>query len=847
MGKRLKINCIFLISLYLVSFIPANVSAQTSTYNVCNYSYAPLLTTSSNEYFNTLDCDYNSVGDYEVWDDYKIAYISSSSHYEYYIYISSDKVGSYLNLKLSEYSDDLDFTAFDIDLELYSPSGYFLEGSYADQNIDEYIYETLTETGYYKVRVERYSGAGEFMLERTLTENKGPTGNMEVGAPVDSLFMHEKIFLDACDSYDVGGGSVYFDWTIDGTSQTTTDCEMTVILHDTQTHEICVTVSDYYEKGFTDCESLSARDPFSGISDDWNEHIQISSDSNNIISMWDKSGTYKAPYLDFWFKLGIRNDYKVITQGTWDLDTEVTWNDNTISTTFSVNNVDTKHEVFLRPTFTFEYYSSNSGWQTLDIPLVTSEAVYYGQPSIEVYGLKLYYWNDFVRISDNSIDFEDNFYSNSFMLGDYITLSEVDLYPLVRQMLDYGTQGVTGASQFLDFMEDWSQIRIPLSYDLQIGFTGFEYTGLIVKPINTEISSIEEHHSSGWDNFIEPDATHVGYNNLETYEFGLTKIPEDSTLSHIGDYIPSEVKITSFDNGRDQVDYNIMQYSDIIINNYQQPSINIGVESSWGDEYWTIAEFTETESSIISRTSTDTNLMLSAIRDSDDDGVKNIDDTCEDTPDNIGVLSDGCPESLLDRVLTGQGDMVPIYGISGGVIFALIALFVVTLKRASKRGRRNISINSNYNYVDNSDSFVPRLPPIDQPNYGNEFDANSFYSPPREHHRQDNFLQHDASFGSFNQGFEQNVQNEIQTYHSLEQDQINSHDFGMFNQPQESSQFEISDEVRINDDVNAKSTIATPPYELKGEVDSEGYEWLDYSGAWWWRNSPLNHWAIFKD
>ena len=69
----------------------------------------------------------------------------------------------------------------------------------------------------------------------------------------------------------------------------------------------------------------------------------------------------------------------------------------------------------------------------------------------------------------------------------------------------------------------------------------------------------------------------------------------------------------------------------------------------------------------------------------------------------------------------------------------------------------------------------------------------------------------------------------------------------MFNQPQESSQFEISEEVRINDDVNVKSTIATPPYELKGEVDSEGYEWLDYSGAWWWRNSPLNHWAIFKD
>jgi len=807
-------------AIFTLSSLPIDASAQVSDYNVCNFTQAPLRTTDSDKYYDNLECEYTATGDYERWEDYRIAYISSSDYYEYYVYISADKVGSHLWLKLAEYDDDYDGVAFDVDLELYGPDGNFIDGSYEGENIAEYVSTTVTETGYYKVRVDRYSGSGDFKLERVLTENKGPTGNLFMYAPNDSLFMHEQISFDACDSYDVGGGNVYFEWFIDNSLQPTNSCELTTFIHDSQPHQICVNVEDYYEKEFRDCKTVTVIDPFSGESDVWHKTNFIDFDSENGISFWDKSEVYKAPGLDFWFQLGIRNDYKVETIGSWDIDTEHSWNDNTIHTTFSIENVDTKHNIYLRPSLTFEYYSSDmNAWQHVDIPLVSSEQVYSGQPSIELSGMELYYWNDFVNIADNAWLYEDFYDSNSFILADYVTLSEVDLYPLVRELLNYGTTGITGASSFLDFMEDWSEIQIPLSYDLSIGIAGVEYTGLLLEPIGGKVSTIEQMTSSGWSDYVEPEGTHIG-DQIEIYEFGLTKISENSDLAEIGEVMSRKVIFSSFDESTDQVEFRIMQYSDIQIYNYQVPTINIGVESTFGNEYWTIAEFGESEAYTISRTASDTNMLMRVIRDSDGDGVKDLSDSCSDTPSDIVVLDDGCPESLIDRVLTGQGDMVPIYGISGGTLLTLIFLLVI-VSRSGKKSKRNNKSGLTHNF-----GF--------EGTYESDFKSPPTYSapPPMYHPVAAQFP--DAIESTSESTLHENNQH-VESRHLNEDAKSNGADQIYQNPPQIATRSLHGDRIK------------PPSFELKGEVDSDGYEWLESNGVWWWRNSPTNHWAIYKE
>jgi len=838
MATEIRWKSIFLALLYALSFIPTNASAQVSDYDVCNNSYTPLRTKSTTVYFNTLECDYTAVGDYEKWEDYTVERISSSDYFHYYIYINDDNIGSYLWLKLSEYSDDLDGVGFDVDLELYGPDGGLIEGSYGGEDVAEYMSATLVETGYYKIKVIRFDGAGDFKLERELTENRGPTGSLNMGAPAESLFMHEQIYFDACESYDVGGGAVYFDWFIDETLQSSSLCDLTVFIHDKEFHKICVTVSDYYDKGFTNCETIKATDPFSSTTEAWESSKIIDFDSRNSISIWDKSDVYKAPGLDFWFKLGIRNDYKVATDGSWEIKTDTRWGDDEISTTFSIQNVDTTHQIFLRPSLTFEYYSKNMNeWQTLDIPMMSSVQVYSGQPSIDVFGVDLYYWNDFVSISDNALYFEDYPYSNSFVLGDFLTLSEVDLYPLVRELLDYGTQGVSGASEFLDFMEDWSEIRIPLSYDLEIGIAGIEYTGLMLNPIeHNKVVKIEEKTNKGWGEYVESDGIHIG-NQIEIYELGLTDISLNSDLAEIGDLMPSIVVISSVeDSGTDQVDYQIMQYSDIIIYNYQTPSINIGIESSFGNNYWTIAEFAESESLVLSRTVSDTNMLLSAIRDSDGDGVKNSNDDCAKTPREIGVLNDGCPDSLLDRVLTRQGNMVPIYGISGGVFLVLFIMVIMTF-RSGKKGMQRSSSNLNLGF---EQTYSPDSNPVP-----------AYYPPPPIYNSQNENYLH-------NQDPIESIPDKFDSYLTIDKPTEFSDDgFWMLTetngwQPTEKQSDALAKGATSHDHISESEMLTTnvnpvPSFDQMGEVGSDGYEWLEYNETWWWRNSPTNHWAIYNE
>jgi len=825
-----RISIMSLIAIFSLSLVPVDIAVQAVNYDECDFDYAPLRTTSSSNYYSNLDCDYTSEGDYEVWDDYRETRISSSSHFDYYIYISSDRVGSRIFLKLSETADDWDGVPFDVDLELLSPSGSVIEGSYEGENIVEYISHTFTYSGYYKVRVERYSGAGDFLLERTLTENKGPAGELFVGAPKNNLLMHEKIYLDACETYDVGGGSVYYKWSLDNeVLDDFESCDMTLYLHDTEPHDVCLEVEDYYGKGFEECQRLQATDPFSGSQSIWNDKLKVNADSSDAISSWDKSNIYKAPGIDFYFKLGLRNDFEIRTVGSWDLVTSTSFDSNSITSIFSLENIDTSHNIQFKPTLTFEYYSVDVGyWQTLDVPIVSSEQVYAGQPAIDFFGKTIYYWDDYIDLSEVAYLSEDYSDSNSFVLSDILTLSEVDLYPLVRELLDYGTSGVRGASQFFDFMEEWSQISIPLSYDLTIGFAGIEYTGLLIKPIDANVNSVSESYNDGNRLYEEVAGFHQG-NQLEIYEIGLAEFSPLSEYADFGDVLPDEAIFSSDDQLTDEVSYSVAQYSDIMIYSLVEPSINIGVESTFGNKYWTIYEFEEKENFIVERTSINGNFLHVALRDSDGDGVKNSEDQCIETPENIVVLSDGCPKSLIDRALTGQGDLIPVYGIAGGTLFAILLLFAILIKsgRKNKKSKReNFGMNNQYRNAPNQFNYSNSEFNSDFNQFGGNLITNQNINPP--------FVPNYPPLQPI-----QPSQNQIQ-------------DGGIYYQNQEmfvNNAEKVHSSESINELANdlGHQTPQPPPMGISGEIDSNGYEWIEYSEIWWWRIGPTHQWSIYQE
>ena len=825
-----RFSIVSVIAIFSLSLIPIDLAVQAVSYDECDFSYAPLRTTSSSNYYNNLECDYTSEGDYEVWEDYRETRISSSSHFDYYIYISSERVGSRIFLKLSETADDWDGVAFDVDLELLSPSGSVIEGSYEGENIVEYIYHTFTYSGYYKVRVERYSGAGDFLLERTLTENKGPAGELTLGAPANELLMHEKIYLDACDTYDVGGGSVYFKWSLDNDIlDDFTSCDMTLYLHDTEPHDICLEVEDYYGKGFEECQRIQATDPFSMTEGVWDERLSINADSNDMISYWDKSNIYKAPGIDFYFKLGVRNEFNINTDGSWDVVTTTSFDSESISTVFSLENIETNHNINFKPTLTFEYYSTNIGyWQTLDVPIVSLEQVYYGQPSIDFFGQTIYYWDDYIDLTEVAYFSEDYSSSNSFILSDIVTLTEVDLYPLVRELLDYGTSNVRGASEFFDFMEEWSQISIPLSYDLTVGFAGIEYTGLLIKPNDGNIKLVSEYYANDNRPYEEVAGYHQG-NQLEVYEIGLAEFSLSSDYSEFGDFIPYQAVIISDDLMNDEVSYDIVQYSDIMIYSLVEPSINIGVESTFGNKYWTIYEFEENENFMIERTSVTGKLLHVAIRDSDDDGVKNSQDECMDTPENIEVLSDGCPKSLIDRALTGQGDLVPVYGIAGGTLFAVLLFLVLVIRsgsRKKKSNRRDFISNNQYGFIPNQ---------MDGQNYELKNSYNSFASNP------------DISQNLYPAYIPEYPPVEP-LYQSKEQvKELNNYPENLDSLVKNAELDNYSESTSDMNNPTFQTSPQTPPSGMTGEIDSNGYEWVNYSDLWWWRMGPNHQWSIYEE
>ena len=812
-----NVRLLFVMGVLFFSLVPLQASGQVSDYNVCDFNYAPLRTTDSSEYYDTLDCEYTAIGDYEVWDDYRIKYISSSSHYQYYVYVDSDMEHGTLELRLEEYSDDWDNEEFDVDLAVLDPSNIEIARSENGPDMVDSLSITLEETGFYKIHVERYSGGGEFQLTRKITENKGPTGSLVMFAPNENLYLHELLTFDACDSYDVGGGSVYYSWEIDGESLRHSDCELPIALHDTGSHEICVSVADYYGKGFEDCEYVSASDPFGGVAFDWEESEYIQFSEDNVITLWDRSGLYKAPGIDFWFRLGMKNEYKIETEGSWDISTKSNWVGDNVTTSFSIQDISTTHDVFLRPSMTFEYYSSDTGWQTLDIPLASSEPVYPGQPSFSFQGMVVYYWDGFVEISDSS-DMEDYSDSNAFVLGTSVTLSEVDLYPLVRQMLESLTTGVTGASTFLDLLEDWSGVSIPLSYEMAIGLAGIEYSGLLIKPIiEGDTINVEQFHGTYFEDYEDSEQLHIGQ-DLEVYEVALARISDNSDMSDLSEYFPSSIMIETHDSDfNDVVEFRVAHYSDLLIYNYQDPYISIGVSSNFGSQFWTLWEFDEAESYIHSRTVSDSNNLYRTSHDTDGDGVIEVNDECYETPEGIDVLDDGCPKKLIDRLMTGQGDMTPVYGAGGGILLVLfLALFMmVTASRRSKsKSKSSVGLfDGGYSepfYGFDSPALLPGLAPAqisaDLPFHASQAPSGPMTPAPQP-------LAHDNYAMSYSEPISP-----------------------MAYEPEP-----------IQPEPQPVDQSVHPHIDMKGVVDSTGTEWLDYNDRWWWRTSPANYWAQYDD
>jgi hypothetical protein len=164
--------------------------------------------------------------------------------------------------------------------------------------------------------------------------------------------------------------------------------------------------------------------------------------------------------------------------------------------------------------------------------------------------------------------------------------------------------------------------------------------------------------------------------------------------------------------------------------------------------------------------------------------------------------------------------MVPIYGISGGTLFVLILLLVIIFRSGKKSKRNNMSdLTHDFGFEDS---------------YESDFNSPPAYSPPPP-------MYHPVE-AQFPRAIESTLESTL--YENNEY--IESRHLNDGANPNSAGQIS-QNQSPIAPESHQEDRIKPPSFELQGEVDSDGYEWLEYNGVWWWRNSPSNHWAIYKE
>ncbi|MAE38506.1 MAG: hypothetical protein CL969_02590, partial [Euryarchaeota archaeon] len=474
-------------------------SARTSK------SDSPIRTRTQNIYPS--EVTWSSSSGRTVWHHFQDDYhISSSDYHDWWVYISSLNVGStieaYLNIV-----DDLWSVEPDLDLYLYSPSGTLIDSSIGTGDVSESVVGVATSSGYYKVRVDRYEGSGDYELNRWVTENEAPIVNLEK-FPSDSWppYVHENWVANACDTYDYESSNLDFEWHVDDIKQSLPSnyCYINVRFHDSHDHEISVKVTDPAGKSTTRYTHITPR-AFPDSTRDLGD-LTINRDYTQSSTASQQTGVTSISSLGLWAYLELEYKFKTTIDGELTYSSEVVevepgekW-----KVDMSIDDIESDYTLEFKPELVLWYYFSEVGeWKDLRLPVPSLSPVdsYPNQPSFTYNGVRIYYWEDYVEVPvtmDNG--------AMTFSMQEEVAISSVDLYPLVEELIDHYT-GNWGASSFINYFVD---ISIPLEYNLDMDITGLEYIDVI-----TSIDGGIDDWGDDWSENILQE-THFDSNSIES-------------------------------------------------------------------------------------------------------------------------------------------------------------------------------------------------------------------------------------------------------------------------------------------------------------------------------------------
>ena len=466
--------------------------AETQTLDTSarvSQSDSPIRTTEKNRYYDNTGYTWSSAYNRYTWtQDLDNRPIGGDESHEFWFYVSSENVGSYLYADLN--TDDVNWGQDpDLDLYLYNPSGTQVDSSISTSSWTESVSGRATSSGYWRVKVKNYeSFSGQYDLDRTFKENAAPKVDL-TQSPSNNWppYIHENWNINACNSYDPEGGSLSYSWRIDGATQSGY-CLKSVTFHDSNTHTISVTVSDSSGKSSTETTTITPR-AFPTSTRPMGDLV-VSMDDDRTQTASKQSGTYKIdiPYTtnDFWTYLELEYKFKVTQSGEVTYSSEMIEmeEDDSWRLDMEIGHIDGDYKLEFKPEIVLWFYFADDGqWRDLRLPVPSLVQVdsYPNQPSFEYYyetadgdwdSYTIYYWGDYVEIP---LETENG--AMTYSLNERVQLSGIDLYPFVEELIDHYT-GSDYATRFLDWFGDF---EIPLSYNLDMEIMGHNYIDVITK------------------------------------------------------------------------------------------------------------------------------------------------------------------------------------------------------------------------------------------------------------------------------------------------------------------------------------------------------------------------------
>jgi len=464
-------------------------------------SDSPIRTTEKNRYYSNVEYSWSSSFNRYTWtQEIDNRAIEAYGIEEFWFYVSSQNVGSSLYAFLN--TDNINWGQDpDLDLYLYSPSGTLVDSSTSSSSWTESVSAYATSSGYWKLEVYNFEDfSGQYDLDRTFWENAAPKVSL-TQEPSSSYppYVHEYWSVNACESYDPEGHSLSYSWEIDGVEQPGS-CSKSVRFHDTNTHDIRVTVSDSSGKSTTKSTMITPRAfptqtlPMGDLVISMEDDRSPSASKESSVYYIDIPGTSN----DVWTKIELEYNFKTTQDGqvTYssemvELETDERWRLD-----MNIKDIDAEYSLEFKPEIILWFYFANDGqWRNLKLPVPSLIEVdsYPNQPYFYYEGQKIYYWSDYVEIP---LETENG--AMTYSLDERVQLSGIDLYPFVEEMINSYT-GNDYATSFINWFGDF---EIPLSYNLNMEIVGYNYIDVITKIKGGKTSSgenfaediLQDHH-----------------------------------------------------------------------------------------------------------------------------------------------------------------------------------------------------------------------------------------------------------------------------------------------------------------------------------------------------------------